>query len=168
MREKGIEDAIDAVKAVNDYFGRTVYQLDIYGQVDSDQIKWFEKLKATFPEYVRYGGLVPFDESVTVLKDYYALLFPTLFYTEGIPGTFIDAYAAGLPVITAFWMNSGDVFENEIHGIGYEFGKNENLKHILKDVAINPDKICNLKANCLQKSKCYLPETSMRVLTDRL
>ena len=40
--------------------GRIVYELDIYGQVDSEQIEWFESLERTFPEYIRYKGLVPF------------------------------------------------------------------------------------------------------------
>ena len=33
MREKGIEDAVKTVTAVNQSFGRTVFSLDIYGQV---------------------------------------------------------------------------------------------------------------------------------------
>ena len=168
MEEKGIEDAVNAVKAANDNFGRIVYTLDIYGQVDSAQTEWFEKLKSSFPEYVTYGGLVPFDKSVEVLKNYFALLFPTRFYTEGIPGTFIDAYAAGVPVITALWMNSGDIFENVIQGLGYEFGKNDELNRILVDVANNNSIICDMKPKCLIKAKSYLPEEAMCVLTDKL
>ena len=30
MKEKGIEDAVYAVRTVNEHFGRTVYTLDIY------------------------------------------------------------------------------------------------------------------------------------------
>lgn len=30
MKEKGIEDAVNAVEAVNEYFGRLVYTLDIW------------------------------------------------------------------------------------------------------------------------------------------
>ena len=71
MREKGIEDAVNAVKAVNQDFGRTVYTLDIYGQVDERQVDWFENLQQEFPEYIKYGGLVPFDKSVEILKNYF-------------------------------------------------------------------------------------------------
>ena len=63
VKEKGIEDAVNAIKTVNEKYGETVYTLDIYGQVDADQTEWFENLKASFPEYVKYGGLVPFDKS---------------------------------------------------------------------------------------------------------
>ena len=116
MKEKGIEDAVNAVKAVNEKYGETIYTLDIYGQVDAEQTDWFENLKNTFPDYVKYGGLVPFDKSVDVLKNYFALLFPTHYYTEGIPGTIIDAYAAGVPVISAKWENFGDIIEENITG----------------------------------------------------
>ncbi|MBQ8363831.1 MAG: glycosyltransferase, partial [Thermoguttaceae bacterium] len=62
MREKGIEDAVDAVKKVNERFGRTVYTLDIYGQVDPAQTEWFDALRKTFPDFVAYRGSVPFDK----------------------------------------------------------------------------------------------------------
>ena len=164
MKEKGIEDAVNAVKTVNEKLGRTVYTLDIYGQVDGGQTEWFEKLRESFPEYVTYGGLVPFDKSVEVLKNYFALVFPTRFYTEGIPGTLIDAYAAGVPVITALWLNSGDIFEDGKQGFGYEFGAAEELERILTEMADNTALISDLKINCLNKAKKYLPETVSEVL----
>ena len=98
MREKGIEDAVNAVVSVNTDLGVQAFSLDIYGQVDGAQIEWFESLQKKFPSYIRYGGLVPYDKSVDVLKDYFALLFPTYYEGEGFAGTLIDAYSAGVPV----------------------------------------------------------------------
>lgn len=63
-KEKGIEDAVNAVINANEYFGRTVYSLDIYGQVDANQTEWFDDLCKNFPEFVKYGGVVPFDKSI--------------------------------------------------------------------------------------------------------
>ena len=167
MKEKGIEDAINAVKAINDACGRTVYALDIYGQVDGGQIEWFENLKSTFPDYVRYGGLVPFDQSVEVLKNYFALLFPTRFFTEGIPGTIIDAYAAGVPVVSARWESYGDILNDET-GIGYTFGKAEELTEILHQIFKNPHQIFGKKENCLNEAKKYQPATAIQILIDDL
>jgi len=76
MKEKGIEDAVEAVKVVNARFGRTVYELDIYGQVDPNQTEWFSQLQQEFPEYVKYKGAVPYDESVSALKDYLGVYHP--------------------------------------------------------------------------------------------
>lgn len=168
MKEKGIEDAVEAVKAVNEKYGRIVYTLDIYGQVDSEQTKWFEDLKATFPGYVRYKGLVAYDKSVEVLKDYFALLFPTRFYTEGIPGTIIDAYAAGVPVISAKWESFADAVEDGITGIGYEFGICNELLQILCEIADMPTIISEKKKNCIASAKEFSPDSVMQEILRRI
>lgn len=168
MKEKGIEDAINAVKTVNDQFGRTVYTLDIYGQVDSNQIEWFEALRADFPPYIHYGGCVPFNQSVEVLKNYFALLFPTCFYTEGVPGTIIDAYAAGVPVISARWESFMDIVEENVTGLGYGFGNAKDLTEKLLYAQEHANEFNLMKTNCLEYSKKFLPEKVIEALTERL
>lgn len=164
MREKGIEDAVRAVKTVNTYFGRTVYTLDIYGQVDSEQTDWFEHLKSSMPEYVNYCGIVPFAQSVEVLKGYFALLFPTGFFTEGIPGTIIDAYAAGVPVISSEWESFSDIVDDGITGIGYSFGNNDELCAVLENIAVKPQIIYDMKTACISKAEEFTPEVALDVL----
>lgn len=168
MKEKGIADAVDAVKAVNEQLGRTVYELDIYGQIDPNQTEWFADLQKDFPEYVQYKGMVPFDKSVETLKDYFALLFPTRFYTEGVPGTIIDAYAAGVPVISAKWESFADVIDDMCTGYGYEFGNTEELQELLIEIASEPEMITNLKENCLIKAREYTPEKAIDVLLKKM
>jgi glycosyltransferase involved in cell wall biosynthesis len=58
-------------------------------------------MQKRFPEYVVYGGVVPFNKSVEVLKDYFAVLFPTYYEGEGFAGTIIDAHSAGVPIIAS-------------------------------------------------------------------
>ena len=168
MKEKGIDDAAEAVCAVNAHFGRSVCTLDIYGQVDPGQTQWFSDLQKTFPPEIRYGGVVDFDRSTEVLKDYFALLLPTEFYTEGVPGTVIDAYAAGVPVIAARWESFADVIDEGVTGIGYPFGKQEQLKEILIRLVEKPDLVSGMKANCAEKASQYLPEQVMGILLSRL
>lgn len=158
MKEKGVEDAVNIVKQINEEAGRTVYILDIYGQVDSRQIEWFDNLQKEFTPAIHYGGLVPFDKSVEVLKEYFALLFPTKFYVEGVPGTIIDAYASGLPVISSKWESFADVIDDGITGYGYEFDNLDALKDLLVKIADNPDMINSLRANCLDKVDYYSTE----------
>ena len=168
MKEKGIEDAINAVKTINEKCGRIIYTLDIYGQVDTHQTDWFENMKNDLPEYINYCGLVDADKSVEVLQDYFALLFPTRFYTEGIPGTIIDAYAAGIPVISAKWESFDDVVDGGVTGLGYEFESIDELKSVLLKIADEPKVILNMKRNRIKKAKQYLPETALRVLINNL
>lgn len=168
MKEKGIEDAINAVKALNDQMGHSVYTLDIYGQIDAGQEAWFKELSYSFPPEIRYCGVVPFDKSVEALKNYFALLFPTRFWTEGIPGTVIDAYAAGVPVIASRWESFDDLIDHGITGIGYTFDKPEELRSVLMDLVMYPEQIYEMKINCIAKAQQYLPEVAVSILLSKL
>lgn len=168
MKEKGIEDIVNAVIDINTSHNEEIYQLDIYGQVDSEQGEWFEQLSRNFPSYVSYKGLVQFDKSVEVLKDYFMLVFPTKFYTEGIPGTIIDAYAAGLPVLSAKWESFSDVIDDGVTGIGYGFEDIVELKNLLLDFSNEPQKILSMKSDCLEKAKEYIPQNAIQPLVNKL
>lgn len=168
MREKGIEDAVLAVKAVNEKSGRIAYTLDIYGPIDPLQTAWFEELRSGFPAYVCYGGCVPYDKSVETLKQYFALLFPTRYYTEGIPGTIIDAYAAGVPVISSEWESFSDLVEDGVTGLKYGFNDSKELVRVLTDILSAPEAIDKMRYACLEKSRSYTPAVAVRKLTERM
>lgn len=154
-KNKGIEDAINVVDQINSEQGKVVFILDVYGQIDSSFQKEFDEILQNYSGYIQYKGCVPFDESVNVLKEYYALLFPTRFYTEGIPGTIIDAYAAGVPILSSKWESFSDVIDDGIVGMGYAFGDNNALKELLIQIYNNPRAWNNMKKNCLKKAQQF-------------
>ena len=94
--------------------------------------------------------MVPYDKSVDVIKNYYALLFPTKFITEGVPGTIIDAYSAGVPVIASRWHSFTDVIDDGITGIGYEIYNNELLIKMIKEAIQSPEKMMEMKKQIWQ------------------
>lgn len=165
MQEKGIEDIIDAVKQINEESNKAVYVLDIYGKIDDAYVDRFETLKKTFPEYIKYAGMVEPDQSVDTIKDYFALVFPTHYYTEGVPGTLIDACMAGLPVISALWGNYEDVFVENVTGWGYEFKNQKALVSVLKKVIESPESFCNLRKTTLKEAEKYLPNKNIELIT---
>lgn len=162
MKQKGIEHAVFAINKINEKFGNHICSLDIYGQIDENEYVWFDSLKNSFPQNVAYRGVVPFSESVTVLKKYTALLFPTLFFTEGIPGTIIDAYAAGLPVIASRWASFKDVIDEGITGFGYEFGSENQLYVLLNKIFSSSEILNKMKKNCIAKACFFLPNNAMK------
>ena len=168
MKEKGIEDIVNAVIDINTSHNEEIYHLDIYGQVDSEQGEWFKQLCHSFPSYISYKGIVPFDRSVGVLKDYFMLVFPTKFYTEGIPGTIIDAYAAGLPVLSAKWESFSDVIDDGNTGIGYKFDDYSMLVEKLKEIYNKPEIVENKREYCLNKANEYLPINAISVFINHL
>lgn len=161
MKEKGIEDAINIVCEINNIAGRTVYTLDIFGQIDPDYKERFEELRRNLPRYIQYKGVVDYSKSVEVLKDYFILLFPTHFFTEGIPGTIIDAYAAGVPVIASNWESASEVIDNNETGFIYDFNNIEQLKKILVNVMTYPEVVAKMKTKCINKAEGFLPEKAI-------
>ena len=168
MKEKGIGEAVRAVEKINTERGRTVYTLDIYGQIDSAQVEWFDKLQAELPEYVKYRGLVDYDKSIDVLKNYFALLFPTKFYTEGIPGTIIDAYGAGIPVLSAKWESYSDIIKENKTGYCFEFDDFHDFVEKLKSMADNVDTFNQMKIACLEESRRFDPMTVVEEFINHL
>ena len=168
MKEKGIEDAINAVREINDKYGRNVFSLDIYGQVDAGQTIWFDELTASFPDYVKYGGVVPFDKSTDVLKEYYALLFPTYYDGEGFAGTLIDAMAAGVPIVASDWKYNGEIVKNNETGILYPVNNKDELVDKLIYCYENPKMWADMKCKCVKEAKEYTPETVIDILINRL
>jgi glycosyltransferase involved in cell wall biosynthesis len=159
MREKGIEDAIEVVIKINSTYNEVVYVLDIYGPIESEYEEKFNLLLKNSPDYINYKGIVDFNRSVEVLCDYYLLLFPTRFKTEGIPGTIIDAYAAGVPVVASKWNSAEEIITVGKTGYIYEFEDLNSFKSILEELIDNCKSIIEIKKECLKKSKRYTPKS---------
>lgn len=168
MRKKGVEDAVAAVEYVNRKNGRAVASLDIYGQVDRGYEERFFKLQERFSDEIRYCGCVPFDRSTETIQNYSVLLFPTLFYKEGHPGTVIDAFASGVPVVASEWENFSDMITEGYTGFGYPFGQNECLKDILDKIISDPSVLQNMRKHCLEEAKKYMPANALPVLLSNL
>lgn len=168
LKEKGIEDAIESVKAVNELYGRIVYTLDIYGQIDGNYKDRFKELEKNFPSYISYKGTVDYENSVNVLKNYFALLFPTYYEGEGFAGTIIDAYAAGVPVIATDWKYNKEIIKDKQDGLLYDYKNKNKLKEILTNIIKNPNSIVEMKNNCLKRAKEFTPEVALKAIIMKL
>ena len=162
MKEKGIEEAIAAIREVNRESNNVRVILDIYGQVDSNQIEWFEQLQNSFPDYVKYRGVVPFDESTEVLKHYFALLFPTYYEGEGFAGTLIDAMAAGVPVIASDWKYNSEIVHNGENGIVIKDG--ESLTDLIYWILDNKQQWNSMRKTVIAEAEKYLPRNALKQL----
>lgn len=158
VKEKGIEDAINSVKIINEKYGSEVFSLDIYGKIDESYEKEFTKILNNSPSYINYCGTKKPTESVDIIKKYFILLFPTHYRTEGIPGTIIDSYYAGVPVLSSKWNSFSDVIEEGKTGMGYDFKNLQDLTLKLENIIENPEKVLNMKKNCLERANIYSKE----------
>ena len=156
MKEKGITDAIEALAELNK--GKIIATLTVYGPIAAEYKAEFEQLIAKYKDFCTYGGVVSPDDSVKTLKNYYMLLFPTYWKGEGMPGTIIDAFCAGVPVIARRWGYCDEMIEHQKTGFVYDFDKPEELKTWLEYVLKYPQEIYKMKKNCLLAGSNYIAQ----------
>lgn len=157
MKEKGISEAIDAVNKLNDekYSGNT-YLLDIYGPIDKSYEKELKNKLEKSSKKIKYCGKVSYDKSVDTLKQYDMLLFPTYWEGEGFPGTIVDAFSAGVPVIATDWNCNSEIIDDNVNGIIYSKKRNEDLKSsIIKYLNKSLNEKSNMKLECIKKARLY-------------
>lgn len=158
MKEKGIETAIKTVSEINEEAGETVCSLDIYGPIDFGYKNRFAEIMSGVSDAINYKGIVDYDKSVDAIKDYYALLFPTYWAGEGFPGTVIDAFSAGVPVIATDWNSNSEIIRNGKNGIIYQIDKENGLKISINELITRKTSIIEFKRNCIEEAKKYLPD----------
>ncbi len=168
MKEKGIETAIEAIERINKESNRMICTLDIYGRIDEGYKDRFEEVIDNTTDAVVYKGMVSYDQSTNVIKDYYALLFPTYWDGEGFPGTIVDAFSAGLPVIASNWNCNSEIVENEVNGILYPNKTNKDLKDSIQWLIKHKDNMYKLKSNCIISAKKYQPDEHIIKIVNRI
>ncbi len=168
MKEKGIEECIEAVKKANERAGFQKYILDIYGSINEPYKATFTEMEKQFPDFIRYKGIVDFQKSSQVLKDYFAMLFPTYYTSEGYPNAVVDAFAAGLPVIATRWNYNADIIREHEDGILVDVGSIEQIVGAIETLSADRNRYGKMRENCLGRCEEYLPEKAMVKVIDQM
>ncbi len=154
MAEKGVTSAAEVFSKINSIYGKNVCRLDVYGPVTEEYREEFEKLLEKHRDFMKYGGIKKPEDAPETIKNYYMLLFPTLFYTEGVPGTIIDSYSAGVPVLASRWESWRDILSDET-AVTYEFKNEEDFCNKLIFCINNPERIAEKKKSCVERAAQY-------------
>ena len=168
MEEKGITEAIEAVRSINEKMGRVVAVLDIYGPVEACYEKKLDELLAENSNCAAYRGVVDSQSSVDVLKDYYALLFPTRWPGEGVPGTVIDAFAAGIPIIASDWNANREIIDGGKQGLLYPNEIVSTLEDAVYWSVCNPDVMQQMRICSREEFVKYMPDTILNVILNEM
>ncbi len=168
IEKKGILDAIEVVSKINADHGKKLIELDIYGQIyDGFEEKLYKYLENARTS-CKYIGIVENDESNEVLRKYDLLLFPTQFYTEGIPGTLIDAYYSGLPILASRWESFDELIIEGESGYGYEFLNKNDFYSALLNIIEDKDTLLRMKHNAYKLAELYYSENAIVPLLGNL
>ena len=161
--KKGINDAIDIILKINKY-SKTKVILDIFGKIEDSYKNIFYSKIHDKENTINYRGIIEPNDSVNTIEKYDLLLFPTKYYTEGIPGTIIDAYFSGTPILASKWENFDELIIEGKTGISYEFNNNDDFYDKLKSIVDNNEILIKMSKNCKKEATKYLPENSMQIL----
>ena len=168
MREKGIGTAAQAVTEINRRAGTRRVALDIYGPIENGYEEELQRYLDSSDGAVSYKGVADFSSSADILKDYYMLLFPTTFDGEGFPGTLIDAFSAGLPVIATDWHYNGEIIARDRTGFLYDPEETDRLQELIESCISDPDRIREMRKNCLAEARMYDADTVMDTVSQAI
>lgn len=143
--------------------------IDFYGPINQEDNEEFVSLVERHKVCVRYMGVLQQDEVTEKMVNYDVMLLPTTIYTEGFPGTVLDAYIAGIPVIATEWKHSHEFIESNKTGFIVPFNDcqkdfNEKILTLYHD----RNMLSAMKKNAFQKRLQYSSEYAWSVLSKYL
>lgn len=157
MKQKGIDWIFKLAEHIATNKLQEKYSITFYGPETEEDKEYFENNVAKY-EFVEYLGSLQPKEIYETLSQYDVMLLPTHFYTEGLPGSVVDAYISGIPVIVTEWKHSHEFVDDGKSGFIVPF---ENGKQQMIDRVISLEKDRNLlrsmKANALIKRIEFAP-----------
>jgi len=139
-REKGVFDIVDALE------GRQALSCDFYGPIlERDRLPFMSRISASRNLAYR-GALDPALVSDT-MTSYDVLLLPTFHVGEGYPAVILEAFAAGIAVVTTNWRSIPELVEDGVRGLLVQPGSPNAIRAALDRLAGSPDLYESLSRN---------------------
>lgn len=167
-RMKGLDMIFELGNFIRDNNLDEKISIDFYGPVFQEDKDYFERNLSCY-SFMRYAGLLQPEDIHYTLEKYDAMLFPTHYYTEGLPGSIVDAYISGVPVVATCWKHASEFIEDSITGIiiPFEDGQKE-FDNAIIFLMSNRDKLLQMKMNARCKSLDFSAEYALSRLNEIL
>jgi|SRR5690554_2880982 len=143
-------------------------RIDLYGQIEDSYKVEFANLLNTKKGNISYCGVLNPDNITCVLKKYDLFLFPTEYYTEGFPGSILDAYIAEVPVVVSRWKYADEFVINNHSGIICEFNNPNDFIDKTIDLISNKEKLKELNKTVKIEKYKYSTEAAWNILKSRI
>lgn len=167
-RMKGL-DWMDALAShIEKNYERGSVKIDFYGPINLDDNDYFSEILSRHKSMNYLGVLEPSD-IVKTLSKYNVLVLPTHYFTEGFPGSILDAYRSGILVIVTEWLHAKQFVRDGESGfiIPFEHG-DQDLCEKVDYLINNPNKLKDLKRQAYAESLRYSPEAGWKILKEYL
>ena len=163
MQEKGLDTLFEYAELLQNQPYSDPIKLDIYGPISEKyQDVFFNELQKY--NFIEYKGVVDSKDVYNILYKYDALVFPTYYEGEGFPGTVIDSYISGIPVITTFWKQLPEFVKDGETGFLVEVKNARKIYEIVGSLIMDKERLLMLKRNALAESKIYSKEIALEII----
>jgi glycosyltransferase involved in cell wall biosynthesis len=167
FKEKGIGEAIDAVNRLNRGRAEPLVTLDIYGSVEAPYQQFFDaQLRAS--TWATYKGVLTAENLYPVLQTYDLMLFPTYYSDEGFPGTIVDAFIAGVPVLASDWKYNRELVADGETGAFCRTHSVDSLAETIKRYVDAPRRLTAMRARCIEEARKYHSDVALTGLLQDL
>ncbi len=168
IKEKGILDAVTAIKMANFADNDIFYHVDVYGNIKKRYENEFNDLLKNNRKFLSYKGTVDFNDAPKVLSNYDTLLFPTYWDSEGFPGVLIDALFASIPVIATDWNDNFEILEENKNAIKVGIRSPGEIAQAMIKLAHDKKLFVDMSEQNSRLASKYLPKTAMKPFLDEL
>lgn len=156
---KGLDWIFNLAKWLKDNHNDRI-SISFYGPIKAEDKAYFEEYVDKY-DFVEYCGALNPEKIHKILCKYDVMLLPTHYFTEGLPGSIVDAYISGIPVVATEWQAAREFVDDGKSGIIIPF---DNGQDALVEAVLSMDKdrdaLFEMKKNALQKSKDFGPEVA--------
>lgn len=139
--------------------------IDFYGPIhDADEYYFRSELIDRY-SFINYRGVLLPEQIYPTLSKYDVMLFPTHYFTEGFPGSIMDAYRSAIPVIATNWKHAQEFIINGESGfiVSFEDPVDEMIA-IIEKLTNNRELLYYMKDRAYQESLKYTPDAAWEVL----
>ena len=126
--------------------------IHFYGPIYEPDKTYFYEHIAQY-SFMEYCDVLPPKHIYETLTKYDVMLFPTHYYTEGLPGSVVDAYISGIPVIATKWKHATEFVDDGKSGFIIPFNNGQNiLNELIYSIYCNPERLLYMKQYAIEKS----------------
>lgn len=167
------EKGIDAIFRFSQYvidnkLIRSDFPLEIsfYGNLDSllDSASFFLNIDK-YP-FVKYYGIIAQDQVYEVLNNHDVLVLPTRYPGEGLPGSIIEAYIVGIPVIVSKWRFLPEYVKEGKTGYCYDLSDEHQFYNYILKLYNDSDLLCKMKECAKREGRLYTADFAWNKLNN--
>ena len=165
------DKGIDAIFRFSDHIAihkliRQDYRIKInlYGPMDGlrDRLSFDNYLNKY--SFIKYCGIVEPEDVYNKLSENDILVLPTHYPGEGMPGSIIEAYIAGLPVVVSRWRFLPEFVDHGKCGFIYDLSNECDFYNYILKFYDNPDLLQEMKKQAQIKGQSYTGDSAWKIM----